>query len=217
MNQQVEFLYIAVVAGHIVATGIIVHHDGNLAIGTYHLNELQHIVAPLCKDGVLVAGPVNALVTQGKAEDDIATEIANQIIVTTQQVVGSISSDRYIGSIEACLGLTALVTLNQMLTVKITVPHIVGSSLTIGHAGAEDGNTVLVDGCRDVIFIFREIHRYGIGTCILVDILHILSVRRHTQDIACRSVLETLDGQLLGIVERKIHCLVDPLLGSCLQ
>ena len=106
----------------------------------------------------------------------------------------------------------------QVLAIEIAVALVICCSLSVGHTGAKDRDAVLVDGSRDIIYIVHHIHHDGIGACILIDILYILPIGRHTQGIARGSVPEALDGVLIGIVQGKIHGLVHPLLrGSFLE
>ena len=218
MDEQVEFLDVAVIAGIIVTTRVVVHHNRYLTVGTHLLDELEHIVAPLRKDGILVGGIVNTLVAQGKSENDVAAEVTNKIVVTVQEILGGIAANRYIGGIEACIGQTFGISLNQVLAIEIAVALVIGCSLSVGHAGAKDRDAVLVDGSRDIIYIVHHIYRDGIGACILVDILCILSIGSHTQDIARGGIPESLDSKIIGIVQGKIHGLIHPLLrGSLLE
>ena len=105
-----------------------------------------------------------------------------------------------------------------MLAVQVSVALVISSPLSVGHTGAEDRDTVLVNGSRNVVYTLIHIHSDGIGTCILIYILYILTVGRHTQDIACRGILQTLYSQPVRVVQGKVHRLVHPLLrGGLLQ
>ena len=106
MDEQVEFLDVAVIAGIIVTTRVVVHHNRYLTVGTHLLDELEHIVAPLLKDGILVGGIVNTLVAKRETENDVTAEITNKVIVTVQKILGGIAANRHVSGIEACIGQT---------------------------------------------------------------------------------------------------------------
>ena len=127
-----------------------------------------------------------------------------------------IPSDRDIAGVERGLTPTLFMTGDELLTIEIAIALVVGCTLAVCHRRAEDGDTVLVDGSRNVVSHLLHIDGNGIGARILVDVLRALSLLDFTESVAGGSALQTLDGVGVVVVEREVHRLIHPLLGSCL-
>ena len=217
VDEQVELLHIAVVALHIVAAGIVVHHHRNLPVGFHFIDEFQHVVAPLVEDILLIAGSVDAFVAQRETEDDVASEVANQVVVAVQQVVCRIAADADVGCVEGCRAATFLVAVDELLAIEVAIAFVVGGTLSVGDGRTEDRDAVLVDGSIDVVLHLVHVDGDGIGTGILIDVLRALSFLHFSEVIARRSAFESLDGKGIIVVQGKVHGLVHPLLRRCFR
>ena len=160
---------------------------------------------------------MNAFVAERETEDDVTSEVAHEVVVAVQQVVGRIAAYGDVGGVEGCLAAAFLVAGDELLAVEVAVAFPVGGSLPVGDGRAEDRDAVLVDGCVDVVLHLVHVDRDGIGAGVLIDVLRALTLLRLSQVVACGSAPEPLDGKGVIVVQGKVHGLVHPLLRSRLR
>jgi len=131
MNQQIHLFYIPIIALLKISTSIIIHHHRIFTVFTRFPNQGLHIVFELIIDSLLIGSPMYSLITQRKSEDNILAAVIQQIIVTSQQIQCTVSTNRNTRCIPWQTGLLILETLVLQFSEHIGITMITVCPLSV--------------------------------------------------------------------------------------